>query len=159
MAASGSQPQDAAFIAAVDGPPPGRTPGDRPDLRHETADLKAADSSGDSNGTIPSRLTSALRIAVSQPSNDGHAAKVLVRALWIVSEGGAHPKTNACSPVNSQLGAGHDRGRGPVDSVDDHRVCRVAGGDRRNRLLLAHAYPRGPAWAARLGCRHRPGHR
>jgi hypothetical protein len=25
-----------------------------------------------------------------------------------VSEGGAHPKTNVCSPVNSQFGAGRD---------------------------------------------------
>jgi len=30
-----------------------------------------------------------------------------------VSEGGWHPNPNACSLVNSQLGAGSDRGRGP----------------------------------------------
>jgi hypothetical protein len=37
--------------------------------------------------------------------------------------------TNACSLVSSQLGAGHDRGRGPVDSVDHHRLCQIAGLD------------------------------
>jgi hypothetical protein len=33
----------------------------------------------------------------------------------MVSEVRAHPKTNACLPGSSQLAAGHDCGRGPVD--------------------------------------------
>jgi hypothetical protein len=44
-----------------------------------------------------------------------------------VSEGGLHPNPNACSLVNSQLGAGSDRGRGPVDPVDhDWLRCALA---------------------------------
>ena len=50
-----------------------------------------------------------------------------VRSLSRVSEGYVHPKTNGCSPVNSQLGAGHDRRLGPVDPVDNDRMrCSAA---------------------------------
>jgi hypothetical protein len=49
-----------------------------------------------------------------------------------------HPKTNACWPVFSQFGAGRDCGRGPVDSVDHNRLCRIAGADRGDSLLQTH---------------------
>src|SRR5882757_7979882 len=53
-------------------------------------------------------------------------------------------------PANSQLGAGHERGYGPVDSVDDHWVRGIAGADRRPGLLPAFAHAGGVARAARL---------
>src|SRR5262249_42131059 len=62
---------------------------------------------------------------------------------------GAHPKTNAYSPVNSQLGAGHERGRGPVDPVDDDRhEDRRLSGNLQFRGSLA---PTGPAVAEYQG--------
>lgn len=47
--------------------------------------------------------------------------------LWFVSEGRMQPKANAACPVNSQLGAEHERGARPVDPVDDDRVRGIAG--------------------------------
>jgi hypothetical protein len=44
-----------------------------------------------------------------------------------VSEGRMQPKANAAFPVNSQLGADHERGARPVDPVDDDRVRGIAG--------------------------------
>ena len=44
-----------------------------------------------------------------------------------VSEGGLHPKTNAYSPVSSQLEAGREPAGGPADPVDDDRVRGLAG--------------------------------
>jgi Protein of unknown function (DUF2637) len=67
-----------------------------------------------------------------------------------VSEGGAHPKTNVCSPVNSQFGAGRDCGRGPVDSVDHNRLCRIAGADRGDSLLRLVELHGQPGWVAAL---------
>src|ERR1019366_7113183 len=70
--------------------------------------------------------------------------------LWwgLMSAGGAHRKAKAYLPVNSQLGAGHDRGRGQVDPLDHHRMRRVARAHRRNRFLPSHARLAGEAWAA-----------
>ena len=62
-----------------------------------------------------------------------------VRSLSRVSEGYVHPKTNGCSPVNSQLGAGHDRRPGPVDPVDNDRMHCSAGADRWHSLLPSYA--------------------
>jgi Phage integrase family len=67
----------------------------------------------------------------------------------VVSEGGSHPKTNAPSPVNSQLGAGHDRGRGPMDPLDHHRMRRLARADRRLGLLHGRVRLRVGQWRAR----------
>ena len=39
-------------------------------------------------------------------------------------------KTNACLPVNSQLGADGEGGRGSLDPVDHHGMCRASGADR-----------------------------
>jgi hypothetical protein len=39
-----------------------------------------------------------------------------------VSEERVHLKTNACCPVSSQLGAGHESPDGLVDPVDHNRV-------------------------------------
>jgi hypothetical protein len=64
-----------------------------------------------------------------------------------------HPNTNGCSLVNSQLGAGRERGRGPVDH---HRLCRVAGADRGDYFLPAHACVGGATRAAGLGRRPHP---
>jgi hypothetical protein len=68
--------------------------------------------------------------------------------------GGLYPTTNVCSPVSSQLGAGHDRGAGAVDPLDDDRVRGVACTDRWDGLLLAHApaggTPRPAGWVAAL---------
>ena len=68
--------------------------------------------------------------------------------------GGLHPKTKACSPVNSQLGGGHDCGRRPVDRLDHDRVsgAGAAGAHRRDGLLPAYAPAGGAAQAAWLGC-------
>ena len=62
-----------------------------------------------------------------------------MHSLSRVSEGYVHPKTNACSPVNSQLGAGHDRRPGPVDPVDNDRRRCSAGADRWHSLLPSYA--------------------
>jgi hypothetical protein len=62
-----------------------------------------------------------------------------------------HPKTNASSPVNSQLGAGCEGGAGPGDPVDDDRVRGTARLDRGNGLLPAHAPVGGTARPAGLG--------
>jgi hypothetical protein len=43
--------------------------------------------------------------------------------------------TNACWLVSSQLGAGHERRAVPVDRLDDHRVCGVAGAEPYRRAL------------------------
>jgi hypothetical protein len=43
------------------------------------------------------------------------------------TRGYVHLKTNACSSVNSQLGAGHDRRPGPVDPVDNDGMRCSAG--------------------------------
>jgi hypothetical protein len=94
-----------------------------------------------------------------------HPARNLVQAAacppagnigkWSVSEERVTPKTNAYSPVNSQLGAGCDRGRGPMDPLDHHRMRRAARTDRGHRFLPAYAPSGGVAWAARLGgCAH-----
>jgi hypothetical protein len=62
-----------------------------------------------------------------------------------------HPKTNGSCPANSQLGAGHETGGGPVDPVDDDRVRGTSGADRRNRVLPARAPAGGAARPAWLG--------
>jgi len=59
-------------------------------------------------------------------------------------------KTNACSPVNSQLGAGHDRGRGPVDPVDHDRLRGAVGADREHGLRPKNTYVREDHVLARL---------
>ena len=66
--------------------------------------------------------------------------KPQVNAQCDVSEGRMHPKTNACWPVNSQLGAGRESAGGPVDPVDDDRVRGTAGAHRRDGLLPSHAH-------------------
>jgi hypothetical protein len=73
------------------------------------------------------------------------------QTMIICVRGGLHPNPNACCPVSSQLGAGHEAGTGPVDQVDDDRVRGFAGADRRNGLLPAYAHPRRAAWPARVG--------
>src|SRR5215469_16111398 len=80
--------------------------------------------------------------------------KPQVNAQCDVSEGGAHPKTNACSPVNSQLGAGHEPAGGPVDQVDHDRVRGAARADRRDSLYphmhtLVELHGQ-PGWVAAL---------
>src|SRR5215831_6743875 len=77
--------------------------------------------------------------ACPQPGNIGK---------WSVSEGRSHPKTNACLPVNSQLGVGHERGRGPVDPVDDDRhEDRRLSGNLQFRGSGGSLAPTGPAVA------------
>jgi len=70
--------------------------------------------------------------------------KPQVNAQCDVSEERMLPKTNACSPVNSQLGAGHEPAGGSVDRVDNNRVRGVAGADRGDGVLPSYA----PAGAA-----------
>src|SRR5215469_5430284 len=90
------------------------------------------------------------------PSRLDLSIKILVSAWSVVSEGGAHPKTNACWPVNSQLGAGHEPAGGPVDPGDNDRLRGAVGADRRDSLLPAHAHAGRVARAARLGRRADP---
>jgi hypothetical protein len=76
------------------------------------------------------------------------------RSAWgFESEGGAHPKANACSRVSSHFGAHCDRAHGSVDPADDRGLRRDAGADRRDGLVSAHALAGGAARAAGVGCR------
>jgi hypothetical protein len=75
-------------------------------------------------------LITALRLLMRQVRR---AANLRIRRDCVprdlnpdVSEGRVHPKTNACSLVSSQLGAGHEPAAGPVDRVGDG-VAWVAG--------------------------------
>jgi alpha-1,2-mannosyltransferase len=72
--------------------------------------------------------------------------------LTLTEVGGASaPKSQSLLTGEFAVGAGHECGGGPVDAVDDHRVCGAAGADRRNGVLPAYAQARRPAWAARVG--------
>jgi hypothetical protein len=67
-----------------------------------------------------------------------------------VSEERVYPNPNACSPVNSQLGAGRDR-RGPVDPADDDWMGGPTRTDRGNGRLPPHASAGGVPRTARPG--------
>ena len=65
-----------------------------------------------------------------------------------------HPKTKGCLRVVSQLGTGHEPGGGPVDPVDDDRVCGllalIAGTVSYLHMhLLVELYGQ-PGWVAAL---------
>jgi hypothetical protein len=62
-----------------------------------------------------------------------------------------HRNPNACSLVNSQLGAGREGGAGPVDPGNHNWVRGFAGADRWDSLLPAHAPAGGAAQACRAG--------
>src|SRR6266567_6829027 len=58
-----------------------------------------------------------------------------------IGQGRLHPKPNACCPVSSQLGAGHEAKARSVDRLDHDRMSGAARANRGHPLLTAHAHP------------------
>ena len=114
------------------------------------------------------RVTAAAREALDQwPTFRGYAGLHLVDAggsgtklgpatyrgsrasYWLAR---VHRKANMSCLVSSRWWGSGERARGPVDQVDDDRMCGVAGADRRNGFLPAHAHARCAPWPAGVGC-------
>lgn len=106
-------------------------------------------------GTADTTGTTAGKEEDKQPEHPAQlqAGRVAFRRarngrLWgiNVSEGGLHLNPNARWLVFSHLRACRERGCGPVDPVDNDRVCGFAGADRGHGVLL-HGQP---GWVAAL---------